>query len=1031
MSSQQEFVVENGVLKKYNGPGGEVVIPKEVKKIGEKVFCENTAVRSVRFPKGLAQIGKSAFQKCTALEEALLPDGLTAMGYGAFSGCMLLKEMEIPEGVTVLSQNVFSGCESLGRLELPHSLREIQAGACKGCSSLTDIFIPDGVDTLGRNAFSECRGLKRVTLPENIHSLNYGVFGYVDLEELTVLGALDSIDNYACAEAKVLVLPRTDISIVPTDLKRAAVIGFSRWLSSGKQVDPKIQKAYLTYLRGQRRRFYEEALVELPLLQVMIQEKMIPETEIDRMLERAGRNGLVEASAQLLEYRRTAFPQKKPLGELSLQSAVDVNGAVPVNAFKKDWRSKRVAGGLCILEYLGSNSLVEVPGIVGETPVVAIGENAFASRQDILQVILPDSIRRIEKSAFRECSAMVKINLPDNLREIGEFAFQKCSQLSEVNLPANLETLGNCSFDGCACLKQVALPEGIIKLDGGQFRNCSQLERIEFSAKIQRLDGTAFCGCFQLQKWDVDLNNPYLRVEGPFLMTADGKELLCTLPRVSGAVVMPSGLEVIGPYAFQCCTRLTSVTLPSGVRSVANSAYVECSQLSEVIFPDSLTEIGAGAFQHCFALKQVVLPQGLKQIGYQSFENTTKLLRTKPLSDSDTTSAAHLRPSNSKDFVIQNGELKRYIGTDNQVVVPAGVSVIASGAFGEQFLDHPAASVTDVVLPEGVERIESRAFAGCKNLRNVTLPNSLRQIESMAFQDCTNLPELTLPADLGCPVQWHWFSQGGISDGAFTGCMNLKQFHIQPGNLYFTYKNFALLREEGTVLVCAPGAEGDYTVPDGVKELGPFALRDNQALTSVTLPNTVRKVGPNVFNGCVSLKEVVLPDSLEEIGDHCFENCQNLRELTIPQEVQHMGDYLFEGCKHLKRVVLRCSEVKFSPHTFHSFWKKNQLFQAEIILDGCSPAKLPEDLRDRIMRRFAAQYVKEAEILPAHKDSVIQYIKRQRSKLIPLALKTPDLLEVMLREKLLKPAEKDSVRKQAAKARKQAALELLDMYEEW
>ena len=58
-------------------------------------------------------------------------------------------------------------------------------------------------------------------------------------------------------------------------------------------------------------------------------------------------------------------------------------------------------------------------------------------------------------------------------------------------------------------------------------------------------------------------------------------------------------------------------------------------------------------------------------------------------------------------------------------------------------------------------------------------------------------------------------------------------------------------------------------------------------------------------------------------------------------------------------------------------------------------------------------------------------VKRQLSKLIPLALKTPDLLEVMLREKLLKPAEIDSIRKQAAKAGKQKALELLDMYEEW
>lgn len=1031
MSDSKDFVIENGVLKKYNGPGGDVVIPEEVKKIGEKAFCENTAVQSVRFPRGLVQIGKSAFQKCTALEEAPLPDSLAALSYGAFSGCTLLKEMKVPEGVAVLSQNVFSGCVSLKRLELPHSLREIQAGACKGCSSLTDVSIPDGVDTLGRNAFSECRGLKRVMLPENIHFLNHGVFGYVGLEELTVLGALDSIDNYACAEAKVLVLPRTDISMVPTDLKHAAVIGFARWSISGRQVEAKIQKAYLTYLRGQRRRFYEEALEEPPLLQVMLQEKMIPEAEIDRMLEYAVRNGLVETSSLLLEYRRTAFPQKKPLGELSLQSAADANGAVPVSAFKKDWRSKRVAGGLCILEYLGSNSVVEVPEIVGETPVVAIGENAFAGRQDILQVILPGGIRRIEKSAFRECSAMVKINLPDSLQEIGAFAFQKCSRLSEVNLPAGLEALGNCSFDGCVCLRQAALPKGIIRLDGGQFRNCSQLERVEFSAKMQRLDGTAFCGCVQLQKWEVDIHNPYLRADGPFLLTADGKEVLCALPNLSGAVTMPSGLEVVGPYAFQGCTRLTSVTLPSGVRAVANSAYAECSQLSEVVFPDSLTEIGAGAFQHCLSLKQAVLPQGVKQIGYQAFESTTEILRAKPSADSDAISAAHLRPSNSKDFVIQNGVLKQYVGTDNRAVVPAGVAVIASGAFGGQFLEYPAASVTDVVLPEGVERIESRAFAGCRDLRSVTLPSSLRQIGPMAFQDCINLSELTLPAGLGCPVQWHWFSQGGVSAGAFAGCMNLKQFHIQPGNLYFTCENFALLREEGTALVCAPGAEGDYTVPEGVKELGPFAFRDNLALTSVTLPSTVQKAGPNVFNGCVNLKEVVLPDSLKEIGDHCFENCQNLRELTIPQEVEYMGDYLFEGCKRLKRVVLRCREIKFSPHTFHSFWKKNQIFQAEIILDGCSPAKLPEDLRDRVIRRFASQYAEGAEILPEHKDSVIQYMKRQHSKLIPQALKAPDLLEVMLRERLLKPAEKDAVRKQAAKAGAQAALELLDMYEEW
>ena len=30
MSENKDFVIENGVLKKYNGPGGEVVIPEGV-----------------------------------------------------------------------------------------------------------------------------------------------------------------------------------------------------------------------------------------------------------------------------------------------------------------------------------------------------------------------------------------------------------------------------------------------------------------------------------------------------------------------------------------------------------------------------------------------------------------------------------------------------------------------------------------------------------------------------------------------------------------------------------------------------------------------------------------------------------------------------------------------------------------------------------------------------------------------------------------------------------------------------------------
>ena len=40
MSNINDFVIENGVLKKYTGSEAEVVIPDAVKEIGVEAFCD-------------------------------------------------------------------------------------------------------------------------------------------------------------------------------------------------------------------------------------------------------------------------------------------------------------------------------------------------------------------------------------------------------------------------------------------------------------------------------------------------------------------------------------------------------------------------------------------------------------------------------------------------------------------------------------------------------------------------------------------------------------------------------------------------------------------------------------------------------------------------------------------------------------------------------------------------------------------------------------------------------------------------------
>ncbi len=50
MENKQDFVIENGVLQKYNGPGGDVTISAGVKEIGESAFEDCTGLTSVDHP---------------------------------------------------------------------------------------------------------------------------------------------------------------------------------------------------------------------------------------------------------------------------------------------------------------------------------------------------------------------------------------------------------------------------------------------------------------------------------------------------------------------------------------------------------------------------------------------------------------------------------------------------------------------------------------------------------------------------------------------------------------------------------------------------------------------------------------------------------------------------------------------------------------------------------------------------------------------------------------------------------------------
>ena len=83
--------------------------------------------------------------------------------------------------------------------------------------------------------------------------------------------------------------------------------------------------------------------------------------------------------------------------------------------------------------------------------------------------------------------------------------------------------------------------------------------------------------------------------------------------------------DVIGNYAFEGCSGLTSLTLPTGITSIGYGAFIGCSGLTSLTLPAGITKIGDEAFYGCSGLTSLTLPDGITSIGDKAFKGCSGL----------------------------------------------------------------------------------------------------------------------------------------------------------------------------------------------------------------------------------------------------------------------------------------------------------------------------------------------------------------------------------------------------------------------
>lgn len=225
---------------------------------------------------------------------------------------------------------------------------------------------------------------------------------------------------------------------------------------------------------------------------------------------------------------------------------------------------------------------------------------------------------------------------------------------------------------------------------------------------------------------------------------------------------------------------------------------------------------------------------------------------------------------NSEGFYIVSG-----MGTckDTDIVIPPTYedqTVIGIDSF---FAFRSNATITSVIIPSTITRIEDGTFRDCTALTSVTLPDTMTEIGTSAFKNCSALTSIVIPDTV---IQ--------IGDSAFKNCTALTSVSLSNG-----------IRRIGSNVFFGC-SQLEYNKHDNANYLG---NEQNPFLAFIRLPSSLRTscevhestklIADNAFSSCESLTSLTLPDGLEFFGTNYFDNSPNLTYNTY-KNAQYLGN---------------------------------------------------------------------------------------------------------------------------------------------
>ena len=153
-------------------------------------------------------------------------------------------------------------------------------------------------------------------------------------------------------------------------------------------------------------------------------------------------------------------------------------------------------------------------------------------------------------------------------------------------------------------------PEGLISIGTNAFSGRTSAGRIHIPSSVVYIGDKPWTAQYGDRMITVDSNNKYFTLDQKCLIEISASRVIYA-PRATG---IPDYVTNIDANAFANCT-LTEVTIPAGVTDIGMYAFNSCSKLTSVIFlSENPPTVGSSIFNECTALTTITVPVGCGEV---------------------------------------------------------------------------------------------------------------------------------------------------------------------------------------------------------------------------------------------------------------------------------------------------------------------------------------------------------------------------------------------------------------------------------